>query len=256
MMKFFRQPTQPNINFFIDKLKKNEEIYFCKLNHAFWDALTSYNDWQNVYYCLHGKQCLGDLICVIKNFPKEIMMAVGSKPFCCFNHYYENENNNKEKIVEIFGDNRILFDGGIWKQYVIDKTINSFFDYINDQKIMVVMAGLKHTQYLNVFTCFTHFELDLNSYNNKEIVYENLLKTINPLQGRKIILLQGGDLLSTWLVFKLAKEKICCIDMGRSLDFFIAKEKIVLSAKDQEICQQKAGKNDIFCGSISNQLWY
>lgn len=255
-MMFYSDLLCPKINFFLNKIKNNEFFCFCKLNHAFWDALTNFQHWNDVYTKLHGNNCLNEVVSVVQILPAEVMVGVEYKPFI-FKNYYENEKNNKMKIFEIFGNRKSLFYGGIWKYYTTIKKMEIIFDCINENNMTVILCGLEHTKFLyKIFLKFQHFKLNLNSYDYKENVLKDLLEKINNVEGKKIVLLQAGDLFSTWLISKLSEHKIICIDMGRSLDFFIDKRKIVLSKEDIRISFLKTKKSDIFCGSIANQLWY
>ena len=217
----------PRVEYYID-IAKNKNLYFVKMNHAWWQLLAGRNFWKVRYEKNHDKELIDEVKNIIKNIDKtDIILAVSTiDPF-------QNVKKNKRKYEELeevilksIPDNYQPHYGSIWKRYVNNKTINKFFDHIKNHEIIVV--GLNHLKELKntlEFSNFNFFELFFDSSKNEKRiqVLEEILKIVN-ISGKKYVLIQAGELFSTWLIYNLriktTNNDCSFIDMGRSIDKF------------------------------------
>lgn len=221
----------PSINFYIEKIKK-DNLKFIKINHAFWDLLAGDGRILKSYVALHDKQLIKEDFEIIKKIHKtNIIFAVNPKggPINTKEQILDSNQRlikSSNTLLNIIPKNFIPHHAGVWKIESRKNNLVSFFETINRYEVVIV--GLQHLSEIK-HTCkienFKHYVLNMKS-SLKENRYKVLDDLTSLCQGlnKKVILLQAGDLLATWLVYNLAVEKqvqnCSVIDMGRSLDFY------------------------------------
>jgi hypothetical protein len=214
----------PKVEYYIDIIK-NKNLYFIKMNHAWWQLLAGKEFWKVKFKKCHDKELIDEVKEIIKNIDKtDIVLAVNDD-----DPYQTNKKIHKELneiIIKSIPENYQPHFGWIWKKYVLNKTIDKFFDHIKNNEVIVV--GFDHLKELETtlkFTNFNFYQLFFDSSRNEKRleVLDDLLKIVN-VSGKKCVLIQAGELFSSWLVynlrFKTTNQECSFIDMGRSLDKF------------------------------------
>lgn len=226
---------KPHINYFINKIIKKEHFLFAKINHAFWQMLDDDDPWRTMYETLHDDDLIKEVLSIIKNINKtNIMLAVS--------HIGPPQLPNAfvavpiiEQIKKALPSNYIPYYGVVWKEAELNGSIVPFYEAL--KKMRTIIVGLNHLS-KNKHN-FEHFELDLNSSKpeNRNKVLNELEKTISSKNEDCVVLLQAGDLFSTWIIYHLRNRVKNCsiIDMGRALDALVSTEHLVFSKKDQEL---------------------
>lgn len=218
----------PKVNYYINLLQNNN-LYFFKMNHAWWQYLAGMRFWIAQYNKYHDKELMEEVKSIIGNIHEtDIIMAVSN-----IGPLYDIGKNKKrdtilEKIIlQYMPKNYQPHFGGIWKKYSLDKSINKFFESVKNFQITVV--GFEHLQELKQslnFDNFNFYKLSYDSSRNEKRhkVLSDLLEIANSNNYRKVFLIQAGELFATWLVYHLRKNvsnHVCSfVDMGRALDMF------------------------------------
>jgi hypothetical protein len=214
----------PKVEYYIDIIK-NKNLHFIKMNHAWWQLLAGKQFWESKFKKHHDKELIDEVKEIIKNIDKtDIILAVNDD-----DPYQTNKKIHEELeeiIIKSIPEKYQPHFGGIWKKYVLDKTISKFFDHIKNNEVIVV--GFDHLKELKItleFPNFNFYQLFFDSSRNEKRleVMNDILKIVNA-HGKKYVLIQAGELFSAWLVynlrFKTTNQECSFIDMGRSIDKF------------------------------------
>lgn len=215
----------PKVEHYIDIIK-NKNLYFTKMNHAWWQLLAGKNFWKLKFEKDHDEELIDEVKKIIKTIDKtDIILAVNTKtPY--LDRGIKNHKELEKVIIESIPEKYQPHFGGIWKRYVLNKTISKFFDHIKNNEIIVV--GLDHLKELKTtleLPNFNFYQLFFDSSRNEKRlkVLDDILKIVN-VYGKKCVLIQAGELFSAWLVynlrFKTTNQECSFIDMGRSIDKF------------------------------------
>ena len=215
----------PKVEYYIDIIK-NKNLYFIKMNHAWWEFLQNERFRESRFKKFHDKELIVEVKEIIKSIDKtDIILGVNTKE--PFKNRSIKKNEELEKIIiKSIPENYQPHFGSNWKKYVLDETIGKFFNHIKNNEVIVV--GFDHLKELKTtleFPNFSFYQLFFNSSKNKKRleVLDDLLKIVN-VSGKKCVLIQAGELFSAWLVynlrFKTTNQECSFIDMGRSLDKF------------------------------------
>jgi len=261
-MLFLLKQKRPNIDFFIKKIKNNEYFYYCKLNHAFFEATClGYEIPKQRFETLHSN-ILSQIIDIIKNFPKDnnFLFAFSAKPYEGFKP--PSDKKVIEFLYSILPRHKFLvYDSLLFKKYCISGEIVKLFDIINLKKMKVILYGLDHLKNVNKNINFLNFEfrkINIDVTKQKEaLIYDIISKH----ESNSIYFFQLGEALSTWVIYNIYNniKDSYFIDLGRSIDYFVDLKEMKFSKEDQDIyldlSQNTLNLNDHFSNCFSNKNW-
>ncbi len=241
----------PTIEYYIDIVRKGN-LYFVKMNHAWWQYLAGKKFWLSRYHKLHDKELISEVKDIIKNIDKsDIVMAVSDVgPLEHIGKFKKKQLELEEVMIRHMPDNYQPHFGCIWKKYVLQKKISKFFNCINDYEVIVV--GLEHLKEVETTLKFSNFlfhqiYITSSKNNERQKVLDDLLN-IADKPGKKIFLIQAGELFATWLVYhlryKTKNDQCSFIDIGRAIDAFCPTRKV----------SQEMKKTGVFT-DFKHQLW-
>ena len=144
----------PKVEHYIDIIK-NKNLYFMKMSHAWWQLLAGKQFWKSKFKKDHDEELIDEVKEIIKNIDKtDIILAVNTKDIFQ-NIGIKNYKELEEIIIKSIPENYQPHFGGIWKKYVLNKTISKFFDHIKNNEVIVI--GFDHLKELKITLEFLNF---------------------------------------------------------------------------------------------------
>lgn len=244
----------PRIEFFIDKLQKNEKFIYLKINHGFFDRLVASKKIQRK----HGGKV--DVKTLIKNmYPargpyhikvsKDIYDRLVHNQFKYFfdkkyNYVYlgisdsngmkgsQDPGNGASKqrinfIEEIMNLSYRDFciHGGRIRHWAINGQAQKLFTELNKEKYNVILIGPKYMkEYSSLLDFNSHVVIPPISAGTQ--IDDIIQRTINQLKSNKENVVLGSTALLGFTIADIHKKhNLTYIDIGRSFDYLV-KDKI------------------------------
>ena len=261
-MLFLIKQKSPNVDFFVNKIKNNEYFYYCKLNHAFFEATCLGDEGQKQRFQILHSDLHFQIIDIIKNFPKDknFLFAFSVKPYESF------KSNSYQQVLEFLYSilpkhKFIVYDSLLFKQYCISGEITRLFDIIKLKNMKVILYGLDQLKKVNENINFSKFEfrkINIDATKEKEILINDLILRH---ESNSIYFFQLGEALSTWVIYNIHNKikDSFFIDLGRSIDYFVDIKEMKFSQEDENIYRNlslnKLNLNDHFFDCFSNKNW-
>jgi hypothetical protein len=246
----------PSIEFFRKQIIDKNQFVSVKVNHGWWDAVSDIQEDVNhegyvdlvskrriertAWYTTIDDQILRaqnskwiEIITKYDEQPSNLYVGVsptnGISEFIEWPRNYKNSGldqtiKNLHHIKEWSkNNNRLLYHGGLFRQYAVMGELKSLAETINKSKLKVHFIGPDFcNQYRSLFTLFNFIQIPYrNGANHINLIYDNLKK--NSKKG-DIVFASFGDSESLLIDFCLSNE-LTLIGIGRSFDYLF-KEKV------------------------------
>lgn len=139
---------KPQINYYLNKIKKNEHFFFAKINHAFWQMLNGEEPWKSMYENLHDKNLIDEVLSILNNINKtDIMLAVSHIGPPQLPNLFPATPIIKQ-IKKTLPKNYMPYHAAIWKEAEIDNSIIPFYEFLSTKRTIIV--GLSHLKKINI----------------------------------------------------------------------------------------------------------
>ena len=208
----------PKIDFWINRIRKNEPFSYSKLNHAFWEMLIGKEYISKIFHDIHGSQLIYECVSMLPQIPEDGNYFQGVSNYGPIGVPI-GPANEMQNAIEFYFKNKKLYLGVMWKQYCLNGSVRKFIHEIREKR--VVFVGLPHIEDVGrVWGVKNHEFIPISIYNASNERH----KTLEKLKKEKdaFIIFQCGEMLSFWFIQKLheMKKRNFLIDMGRSLDLY------------------------------------
>ena len=115
-----------------------------------------------------------------------------------------------------------FYYSGVLKHYAIKQEIVNLFKMLNAEKYKVIFLGPSYLSlYKDVFQIEKFKHIEIPSRGAIETIESQIFQIKKEIKGKTILFHSTGHLISSYLIYHLARFNIDIIDIGRSFDIYL-----------------------------------